>query len=140
MPRWQAGPSFRTRIRRASRSQSARSSTTVSYTHLDVYKRQTHEGLSPNDILSIIREAGIVGMGGATFPTDIKAVTAQGRVDTILVNACECEPYITADDALLCSYPEQIFRGDVYKRQPAPCGGVFFVYTLTNIKVLSMSC
>ena len=50
-------------------------------------------------------------MGGATFPTDIKAVTAQGRVDTILVNACECEPYITADDALLCSYPEQIFRG-----------------------------
>lgn len=48
----------------------------------------THEGLSPNDILSIIREAGIVGMGGATFPTDIKAVTAQGRVDTILVNAC----------------------------------------------------
>lgn len=69
------------------------------------------EGLSPNDILSIIREAGIVGMGGATFPTDIKAVTAQGRVDTILVNACECEPYITADDALLCSYPEQIFRG-----------------------------
>lgn len=71
----------------------------------------THEGLSPNNILSIIREAGIVGMGGATFPTDIKAVTAQGRVDTILVNACECEPYITADDALLCSYPEQIFRG-----------------------------
>ena len=71
----------------------------------------TPEGLSPNDILSIIREAGIVGMGGATFPTDIKAVTAQGRVDTILVNACECEPYITADDALLCSYPEQIFRG-----------------------------
>ena len=61
--------------------------------------------------LAIIREAGIVGMGGATFPTDIKAVTAQGRGDTILVNACECEPYITADDALLCSYPEQIFRG-----------------------------
>ena len=32
-------------------------------------------------------------------------------MDTILVNACECEPYITADDALLCSYPERIFRG-----------------------------
>lgn len=73
--------------------------------------RLTHEGLSPDEILSIIREAGIVGMGGATFPTDIKAVTAQGRVDTILVNACECEPYITADDALLCNYPEQVFRG-----------------------------
>lgn len=73
--------------------------------HLDL------SGLTKEEIVSIIGEAGIVGMGGATFPTDIKAVTAQGRVDTILVNACECEPYITADDALLCSYPEQIFRG-----------------------------
>ena len=67
--------------------------------------------LSVEEMVEIVKNAGIVGMGGATFPTDIKAVTAQGRVDTILVNACECEPYITADDALLCSYPEQIFRG-----------------------------
>ena len=73
--------------------------------------RQTLEGLSPDDLLSIIREAGIVGMGGATFPTDIKAVSAAGRVDTVLINACECEPYITADDALLCSVPEQVLRG-----------------------------
>ena len=72
---------------------------------------QSLEGLSPDDLLSIIREAGIVGMGGATFPTDIKAVSAAGRVDTVLINACECEPYITADDALLCSVPEQVLRG-----------------------------
>ena len=57
---------------------------------------ETLEGLSPDDLLTIIREAGIVGMGGATFPTDIKAVSAAGRVDTVLINACECEPYITA--------------------------------------------
>ena len=72
---------------------------------------RTLEGLSPDDLLSIIREAGIVGMGGATFPTDIKAVSAAGRVNTILINACECEPYITADDALLCSTPEQVLQG-----------------------------
>lgn len=69
------------------------------------------DGLTPDDLLSIIREAGLVGMGGATFPTNMKALTALGRVDTILVNGCECEPYITADDILMRQYPEQVFRG-----------------------------
>ncbi|WP_303917052.1 electron transport complex subunit RsxC [Subdoligranulum variabile] len=71
----------------------------------------THQELSPQEILGIIREAGIVGMGGATFPTDVKAFSALGQVDYILINACECEPYITADDTLLCTYPEQVIRG-----------------------------
>lgn len=73
--------------------------------HLD------HRELSAQEILQIIREAGIVGMGGATFPTDVKAFSALGQVDYVLINACECEPYITADDALLCTYPEQVIRG-----------------------------
>ena len=70
-----------------------------------------HEELSPQEILNTIREAGIVGMGGATFPTDVKAFSALGQVDYILINACECEPYITADDTLLCSYPRQVIGG-----------------------------
>ena len=56
-----------------------------------------------------IREAGLVGMGGATFPTDIKANI--GKVETLIANACECEPYITADDALLCTDADQAIRG-----------------------------
>ena len=67
--------------------------------------------LSRDELLNIIREAGIVGMGGATFPTDVKANVPVGQIDTVLVNACECEPYITADDALMCTYPEQILKG-----------------------------
>lgn len=73
--------------------------------HLDL------SGLTKGEIVSIIGEAGIVGMGGATFPTDVKAFSALGQVDYILINACECEPYITADDTLLCTYPEQVIRG-----------------------------
>ncbi|MBS6282849.1 MULTISPECIES: electron transport complex subunit RsxC [Intestinimonas] len=73
--------------------------------HLDL------SGLTKEEIVSIIGEAGIVGMGGATFPTDVKTVAGMGRVDTLIANACECEPYITADDALLCTYPEQVLRG-----------------------------
>ena len=67
--------------------------------------------LSPEELITVIRRAGIVGMGGATFPTDVKANSGIGAVDTLLGNACECEPYITADDALLCTYLEQVLRG-----------------------------
>ena len=67
--------------------------------------------LTPDEIIAAIHDAGIVGMGGATFPTDIKALSSQGKVDTLIANACECEPYITADDALLCTYPDQVLRG-----------------------------
>ena len=67
--------------------------------------------LSPEEILSIVREAGIVGMGGASFPTNVKGASSVGKVDTIIANACECEPYITADDMLLRTYPQQVLEG-----------------------------
>ena len=62
-------------------------------------------------ILHIIRESGIVGMGGAAFPGNVKALSAMGHVDTLIANACECEPYITADDSLLRTTPEQVLTG-----------------------------
>lgn len=64
--------------------------------------------LSIEELNAIIRKAGIVGMGGATFPTNIKIQSAIGEVDTIIANVCECEPYITADDMLLSYYPERV--------------------------------
>lgn len=63
------------------------------------------------ELFAMIREAGIVGMGGATFPTDVKAISSMEKIDTLLINACECEPYITADDALMRGWPERVFRG-----------------------------
>lgn len=66
---------------------------------------------TPDEILSAIREAGIVGMGGAAFPGNVKALSAMGKVDTLIANACECEPYITADDGLLRTSPEQVLEG-----------------------------
>ena len=69
------------------------------------------EQLDPDDILHAIREAGIVGMGGAAFPGNVKALSAMGNVDTLIANACECEPYITADDSLLRTDPEHVLDG-----------------------------
>ena len=64
-----------------------------------------------DEILHSIREAGIVGMGGAAFPGNVKALGAMGNVDTLIANGCECEPYITADDTLLRTTPEQVLEG-----------------------------
>lgn len=66
---------------------------------------------NPDSVLHAIREAGIVGMGGAAFPGNVKAISAMGHVDTLIANACECEPYITADDTLLRTAPEQVLSG-----------------------------
>ena len=67
--------------------------------------------LDDNTILHMIREAGLVGMGGAAFPGDVKAMSAMGHIEYLIANACECEPYITADDSLLRTNPEQVLKG-----------------------------
>ena len=69
------------------------------------------EQLDSDQVLHTIREAGIVGMGGAAFPGNVKALSAMGNVDTLIANACECEPYITADDFMLRSAAEDVLQG-----------------------------
>ena len=86
--------------------------------HLDTLcpdiKPRTQEevqALSPETLMDIIREAGIVGMGGAAFPTHVKLSSGLGKVDTIIVNVSECEPYIVADDRLCQEYPAEVVSG-----------------------------
>ena len=67
--------------------------------------------LTAEELMSIIREAGIVGMGGASFPTHVKLSSAMGKVDTIIVNVSECEPFIVADDRLCQEYPREMISG-----------------------------
>lgn len=66
---------------------------------------------TPDEVLAAIREAGIVGMGGAAFPSNVKALSAMGKADTLIANGCECEPYITADDSFLRTKPQQVLEG-----------------------------
>lgn len=70
-----------------------------------------HE-LKSDDILKSISAAGIVGLGGAAFPTHVKLRPASDRpVHTLLLNGCECEPYLTADDRLMREAPRAIVAG-----------------------------
>ena len=79
----------------------------------DIQSRSAEEValLTAEELMHIIRQAGIVGMGGATFPTHVKLSSGLGKVDTIIVNLSECEPYIVADDRLAQEYPAQILSG-----------------------------
>ncbi len=70
------------------------------------------ESLSKEKLVEIVKEAGIVGMGGATFPTHVKlSPPPDKRVDILLVNAAECEPYLTADDRAMIEYKDLIVEG-----------------------------
>jgi electron transport complex protein RnfC len=60
-----------------------------------------YHDLSPQELRDIIRDAGIVGMGGAGFPAYVKLDPGEHAVDTLILNAAECEPYITCDEMLL---------------------------------------
>jgi len=68
--------------------------------------------LSKEEIISRIKEAGMVGLGGATFPTHVKLSPPPGKViDSIIINGCECEPYITSDHRVMLEYGEDILKG-----------------------------
>jgi electron transport complex protein RnfC len=70
-----------------------------------------HE-LSPSALRNLIREAGIVGLGGAGFPSYIKLNPGHDKViKTLILNGAECEPYITCDDMLMRERPEQVIAG-----------------------------
>ena len=78
--------------------------------HESVKPNKDLDSLTPDEIIDIVREAGIVGMGGAGFPTCVKLKPAK-PVDTILLNGCECEPLLTADHRVLLEFADDIIYG-----------------------------
>lgn len=78
---------------------------------------QRSQGFDPNaysseQICNAVRDAGIVGMGGAGFPTSVKIQPdTKTPKDTLIINGCECEPYITCDFRLMMEWTEQVVTG-----------------------------
>ncbi|ENM5842404.1 electron transport complex subunit RsxC [Vibrio mimicus] len=70
-----------------------------------------YQQLSPETLLELIRQAGISGMGGAGFPTAKKLQSGLSRTEILIINAAECEPYITADDVLMRQHANEIIQG-----------------------------
>jgi electron transport complex protein RnfC len=62
------------------------------------------------ELLARIKDAGIVGMGGAQFPTHVK-LDAKKPIDTLIINGSECEPFVTSDDRLMIEHTDEILQG-----------------------------
>ena len=78
----------------------------------DLVKLSDRPELDAKTIVDKIKTAGIVGMGGATFPTHVKLCPPPGKVaECVIVNAVECEPYLTADHSLMLAHPDEILVG-----------------------------
>ena len=87
----------------------------------------------PEQIIQAIREGGLVGMGGAGFPTHVKLKPNPNKpVDTLLVNGSECEPYLTADYRLMLEAPDPIVAGSVLAAQA--CGAERIVVAIEDNK------
>ncbi|MBN2072447.1 MAG: electron transport complex subunit RsxC [Actinobacteria bacterium] len=70
------------------------------------------DSLTDEVILALIRESGIVGLGGATFPTHVKLKPPPGKkIDIVILNGCECEPFITSDHRIMLEYGKQVLAG-----------------------------
>ena len=73
------------------------------------YKQTEH-----TDLRHILREAGVVGLGGAVFPSDMKSYSNKHKIKTLVLNGAECEPYITCDDLLMRERPGEFCAARKY--------------------------
>jgi len=82
-------------------------------------------GASPTQTRDYLRDAGVVGLGGAVFPTHLKLNPGrQGKLDTLILNGAECEPFITCDDVLMRERAEIILKGAAIMREMLAAGRV----------------
>lgn len=75
------------------------------------------EKLSKEEIVDIVNKAGIVGLGGASFPASVKINVGDKKIDYVVANACECEPYVISDYNLLKHNPDKVILGVKYVMQ-----------------------
>lgn len=70
------------------------------------------QGLSRDEIVQAVQDAGVVGLGGAAFPAHVKlSPPADQSIDTLVVNGCECEPYLTSDHRVMVEHADRVLLG-----------------------------
>ena len=89
----------------------------------DINPKGDIESLDKDELLKIVQEAGITGMGGAGFPTHVKLSPPEDKkIDIVIINGAECEPYLTSDHRMMIEYPDKVLMGTkaVMKVLPSP--------------------
>ncbi|XMB72842.1 RnfABCDGE type electron transport complex subunit C [Mycoplasmatota bacterium WC30] len=90
--------------------------------------------LTREELISMMKEAGLSGLGGAGFPAYVKYST-KDPIDTIIINAVECEPYLTCDYSFILTYPEKLLKGLSYMMRAADASKGVIVYKNYNQKI-----
>jgi electron transport complex protein RnfC len=73
---------------------------------------QDIEHMTADEIIKAVQATGVVGLGGAAFPTHVKLKVPEGKkIDTVVVNGCECEPYLTSDHRVMLEHPSEVLHG-----------------------------
>lgn len=80
--------------------------------HESIKARDSYDNLTKEELLKLVQEAGIVGMGGAGFPTHVKlSPPPDKKIDSIIVNGAECEPYLTSDHRVMLEETDRVVNG-----------------------------
>ena len=90
----------------------------------DIQGIENYLEAEPQTLINKIQASGITGLGGAGFPSHVKASVEPSKIDTLVINAAECEPYITSDDMLMREHANGIIKGiEILERiiQPQRC-------------------
>ncbi len=81
-------------------------------TEMRAYTTSDYKNLTKEELISVVKEAGLVGMGGAAFPTHVKLSTPPDKVvEYIIINGAECEPYLTSDHRVMLENGEEVIQG-----------------------------
>lgn len=92
------------------------------------------DGLNRQELIELMKKAGLTGLGGAGFPTYVKYITKQ-KIDTVIINAVECEPYLTCDYNFIIEYPEKLLKGLKYFMRAADANNGVIVYKNYNKQI-----
>ena len=92
------------------------------------------DSLTREDLINLMKEAGLTGLGGAGFPTYVKYIT-KVKIDTVIINAVECEPYLTCDYSFMLKYPEKLLKGLKYLIKAADANKGVIVYKNYNKEI-----
>ena len=102
---------------------------------VDTIKEEKNlDSLTKEQLIEKMELAGITGLGGAGFPTHIKYKT-KAKIDTVIINAVECEPYLTCDYHYAVNYPEKVLKGASYFMRAAEAKRVVIAYKIYNKKI-----
>jgi Na+-translocating ferredoxin:NAD+ oxidoreductase subunit C len=96
-----------------------------------IHPNKAIDALTKEELIDMMKEAGLTGLGGAGFPTYIKYITKL-PIDTVIINAVECEPYLTCDYTFITTYPEKLLKGLKYFMKAASANRGVIAYKAYN--------